>query len=195
MEKLRQISAANQQRAWKVVERSGVIAAWESIGAEVRLLGSLKMDLLMTHRDIDFHIYSAPLSVSESFAAMTRLAENPSIKRIEYTNLVDTKERCLEWHAWYEDEDRQLWQLDMIHIETGSFYDGFFERMADRISALLTDETRDTILRLKYETPATEKIIGASYYQAVIEGGVRSYDELQTWLGKQPASTNEYWTP
>ena len=29
------IARLNQQRAWKVVEDSGVIPAWESIGAEM----------------------------------------------------------------------------------------------------------------------------------------------------------------
>ena len=34
----------------------------------------------MTHRDIDFHIYTSPLELSDSFRAMAKLAENPSIK-------------------------------------------------------------------------------------------------------------------
>ncbi len=39
----------------------------------------------------------------------------------------------------------------MIHTPQGSAYDGYFERVADRIAAVLTDQTRETILRLKYE--------------------------------------------
>lgn len=38
----------------------------------------------------------------------------------------------------------------------GSRYDGYFERVAERISAVLTDEMRLAILKLKYETPDTE---------------------------------------
>ena len=34
----------------------------------------------MTHRDIDFHIYSSPLRLADSFAAMARLAENNRIR-------------------------------------------------------------------------------------------------------------------
>lgn len=48
------IARLNQQRAWKVVEDSGVIPAWESIGAEINLVGSLSTGLLMTHRDLIF---------------------------------------------------------------------------------------------------------------------------------------------
>jgi len=195
MQKIRELSAANQRRARQVVEDSGVVSVWEGIGAEVRLVGSLKTGLLVKHRDIDFHIYSKPLSVGDSFAAMARLAQNPAIKRIEYANGIDTDERCLEWHAWYEDDEQQLWQLDMIHIESGSRYDGYFERMAERLMEILDEESRDTILRLKYETPDSEKINGAYYYQAVIEGGVRSYEELQRWLHSRPVTPGEYWTP
>ena len=48
--------------------------------------------------------------------------------------------------------------MDMIHIREGSRYDGYFEKVAQRISEIMTDEIRETILRLKYETPETEKI-------------------------------------
>ena len=61
--------------------------------------------------------------------------------------------------------------MDMIHIREGSRYDGYFEKVAQRISEIMTDEIRETILRLKYETPETEKIIGVEYYQAVIRDG------------------------
>ena len=43
----------------------------------------------------------------------------------------------------------ELWQMDMIHIQEGSRYDGYFERVAERISAVLTDEMRLAILKLK----------------------------------------------
>ena len=105
------IARLNQQRAWKVVEDSGVIPAWESIGAEINLVGSLSTGLLMTHRDIDFHIYTSSLSLADSFRAMAKLAENTSVKKIECVNLLHTVEACVEWHAWYQDSD-----LSLIHI-------------------------------------------------------------------------------
>ena len=52
-----------------------VIPIWESIGAQVNLVGSLRMGLLMKHRDIDFHIYTSSLSLTDSFRAMAKLAE------------------------------------------------------------------------------------------------------------------------
>ena len=189
------IARLNQQKAWKIVENSGIIQAWESIGAEVNLVGSLRTGLLMKHRDIDFHIYSSSLSLSGSFQAMAKLAENPFIRKIECVNLLHTIEECVEWHAWYQEPDDELWQIDMIHIRKGSHYDGYFEKVAERIGLLLTDETRLAILQLKDETPETEKIIGVEYYQAVIRDGIRNYADFQEWRKLHPVTGVVEWMP
>ncbi len=189
------IARLNQQKAWKIVENSGIIQAWESIGAVVNLVGSLRTGLLMKHRDIDFHIYSSSLSLSGSFQAMAKLAENPFIRKIECVNLLHTIEECVEWHAWYQEPDDELWQIDMIHIRKGSRYDGYFEKVAERIGLLLTDETRLAILQLKDETPETEKIIGVEYYQAVIRDGIRNYADFQEWRKQHPVTGVVEWMP
>lgn len=190
-----EIAKQNQEEAWKVVEKSGVVKAWESIGAEVNLVGSLKTELLMKHRDIDFHIYSSPLTLSDSYQAMAKLAENPNVRKIESVNLLHTVEECVEWHAFYQEPEGELWQLDMIHIRKGSRYDGYFEKVAERISSVLTDETRQAILQLKYDTPETEKVIGVEYYQAVIQDGVRSYPEFEEWRRLHPVTGVVEWMP
>lgn len=190
-----EIAQRNQQKAREIIKATNIISIWEGVGAKINLVGSLPTGLLMKHRDIDFHIYSSPLFLTDSFRAMAALAENPSIKKIECTNLLHTVEACVEWHAWYQDEDNELWQMDMIHIQGGSRYDGYFEKVAERISQVMTDEMRETILRLKYETPEEEKIIGVEYYRAVIEGGVRSYAELEEWRRRHPVTGVVEWMP
>jgi hypothetical protein len=190
-----ELAKRNQQKAWEIIEDTRIVRIWEGIGAKVNLVGSLRTGLLMKHRDIDFHIYTSPLDLSASFRVMAELAENMSIKKIEYTNLLHTAEACIEWHAWYKDMEGELWQMDMIHIQEGSRYDGYFERVAERISAVLTDEMRLAILKLKYETPDTEKIMGVEYYQAVIQDGVRSYPEFEEWRRLHPAVGVVEWVP
>ena len=74
----------------------------------------------------------------------------------------------------------------MIHILKGSYYDGYFEQVAERILAVLTPEIRETILRLKYETPDTEEIMGIEYYQAVIQDGIHDYAAFQNWRKTTP---------
>lgn len=190
-----ELAKRNQQKAWEIIEDTRIVRIWEGIGAKVNLVGSLRTGLLMKHRDIDFHIYTSPLDLSASFRAIAELAENTSVKKIEYTNLLHTAEACIEWHAWYKNMEGELWQMDMIHIQEGSRYDGYFERVAERISAVLTDEMRLAILKLKYETPDTEKIMGVEYYQAVIQDGVRSYPEFEEWRRLHPAVGVVEWMP
>ena len=163
MEHLLELAKRNQERAWEVIRQTDIINIWKSVGAEINLVGSLNMGLLMKHKDIDFHIYTSPFRISDSFQAMARLAENPLIKRIEDGNSLDTEERCVEWHAWFQDPNNELWQIDMIHIVKGSRYDGYFEKMAERITAVLTDETRQAILKLKYETNHGRGILPSSH--------------------------------
>ena len=190
-----ELAKRNQQKAWEIIEDTRIVRIWEGMGAKVNLVGSLRTGLLMKHRDIDFHIYTSPLDLSASFRVMAELAENTSVKKIEYTNLLHTVEACIEWHAWYQDMEGELWQMDMIHIQEGSRYDGYFERVAERISAVLTDEMRLAILKLKYETPDTEKIMEVEYYQAVIQDGVRSYPEFEEWRRLHPVVDVVEWMP
>ena len=194
-ERLIEIAQTNQQRAHEIIQELNLIPLWASIKVEAHLVGSLRMGLLMKHLDIDLHLYSDPVSLADDFRIIARLAQNHRIKQIEYANLLDTEEACLEWHLHYEDPLNQMWQIDMIHILKGSRYDSYFEQMADRIVAALTDETRHTILQLKYETPESEKIMGIEYYQAVLRDGVKNYVEFETWRRQHPITGIITWMP
>lgn len=192
---IERLSMANIEQAWRIIRAGGFFEAWASIGAETHVVGSLRMGLLVKHRDIDLHIYSSELSVPDSFRAVSLLARNTAVKHIEYANLADTEERCIEWHLGYVDDRGEMWQIDMIHILRGSRYDGYFERVADRISAVLTPEMRRAILSLKYTTPDTMHIAGVEYYRAVIAGGVRSYEDFLDWREKNPVTGIIEWLP
>lgn len=194
-ERLIEIAQTNQQRAHEIIQDLNLIPLWASIDVEAHLVGSLRMGLLMKHLDIDLHLYSDPVSLADDFRIIARLAQNHRIKQIEYANLLDTEEACLEWHLHYEDPLNQMWQIDMIHILKGSRYDGYFEQMADRIVTALIDETRHTILQLKYETPESEKIMGIEYYQAVLRDGVKNYAEFETWRRQHPVTGIVTWMP
>ena len=194
-ERLIEIAQINQQRAHEIIQELNLIPLWASINVEAHLVGSLRMGLLMKHLDIDLHLYSDPVSLADDFRIIARLAQNHRIKQIEYANLLDTEEACLEWHLHYEDPLNQMWQIDMIHILKGSRYDGYFEQMADRIVTALIDETRHTILQLKYETPESEKIMGIEYYQAVLRDGVKNYAEFETWRRQHSITGIVTWMP
>lgn len=187
------LAQTNSQKAFAIIEQCQIKQAWQSIGAQINLIGSLKMGLLAKHRDIDFHIYTYTLDIAQSFAAMAQIAKNPKIVHIEYCNLLNEEDSCLEWHAWYRDEEE--WQIDMIHIVQGSKYAGYFEKQAERILAVMSEQQRETILKLKFETPDEIKIAGIEIYQAVIESGITTFDELQQWRANRAQNGIIEWIP
>ena len=68
-------------------------------------------------------------------------------------------------------------------------------RQASPLVTILPPETRQAILKLKYETPDTAKIMGVEYYQAVIQDGVRTYAELEDWKKQHPVTGVIEWIP
>ena len=189
------LAEQNQQAAWELLEDTRIIPAWESIGATVNIIGSLKSSLLMKSRDIDMHIYTDHLNIIESFSVMQELAERLPLKEIQYINGINTEEECIEWHARYEDKEGNTWKFDMIHIRRGSKYDGTVERVTDAIINQLTPEIRQTILQIKYDVPEGVFIPGIEIYHAVFTGGVKTYEELEQWRKTNPLTNSLDWLP
>ncbi|MEI3533763.1 MAG: phosphoglycerate mutase family protein [Alphaproteobacteria bacterium] len=171
----------NETLAHAVILKSGIIPAWKNIGAEINLVGSLKIGTLGKHPDIDFHTYTPELDIRQSFAVMAQIAQNPQARHIEFVNLADTEECCFEWHIWFDDNNGTLWQIDIIQIKRGTKYDGYFEKQAEEIKAAMNEEMRQTIIRLKFETPDNFKIAGIEYYKAVIQDGITNFDDFLKW--------------
>lgn len=187
------IADENQQKAKKVIAESRLEEIWQKYGGKVNLVGSLAMGLLMKHKDIDFHIYTDDLDVAKSFVAIAEFAQSPKVKKIEFANLLDEEDACLEWHAWYEYSANDVWQIDMIHIRKASKYDGYFEKVAEYIKKIMSEEQKKTILKLKYETPDEVKIPGIQYYKAVIKHNIHNYADFEKWCVSNSLSGIELW--
>ena len=189
------LAQQNQSRAWEILKETRIVELWESHGCRVNVIGSLAMGLLVKHLDIDLHVYSTRITEESSFAIVAQIAKNPKVKELRCINGLHTNEHCVAWHIQYEDTDGRLWQIDIINIESNTVYDGYFERMAQRINDILSPEQRNTILSLKYDTHDDEKIHGVEYYQAVIEGKVKTLLELREWIKIHPQTERNYWMP
>mgnify|MGYP006896727782 CR=1 FL=1 len=187
-------SESRQRRAWDIVRRSRLMEIWLTPGRKPcgRLVGDGTYDDAPRHRPACLLLAADRRG---SFAAMARLAEDAAVKKIECRNLLDTDEACIEWHAWYDDGQDGEWQIDIIHILKGSRYDGYFERMAERVKAALTDDTRLAILRLKAGTPENEHVMGVEYYQAVLRDGVRTMADFKRWRAEHPVNGVMEWMP
>lgn len=162
-----ELSQRNIRLGWEVLKESNVVPIWEGIGAKVNIIGSLKTGLMMKSLDIDIHVYTKEISIKDSFDVISSIAQNPSFKEIEYKNLIDTEEECIEWHLIYEDKESRIWKFDIIHILMGTKYDGFVEGVTDSIIKGMTPQRREAILRIKYDMPSDIKIPSIEIYQAV----------------------------
>jgi hypothetical protein len=195
MRNLQKKAESCSARAWSIVHELQIVEHWNAIGAHVNIVGSLRTNLLLNHLDIDFHIYSAPFRIAESFRAVGQIAKNPHIKSVLYQNMLDADDRCLEWHATYVSDADGCWQIDMIHLHPESPYVGVFENVADRIEQVLTPETRRAILAIKDAVPVGEKVMGIRVYQAVIRDGIRNYADFCDWSARNPYSGIITWAP
>lgn len=192
---LHEMSQHIRQSALNVLNDLELVRSCRYVGGEVNIVGSLKTDLMLNHRDIDLHIYTDEPMVEKSFSFMKRIAQNKAVKDIQYKNLLDTKEECIEWHLWYENEERVIWKLDIIHIRKGSYYDGFFEKVTDSIIEKLTPETKEYILQIKYRLGEKSDVPGIQIYQAVLEHGINNYLDFIQWSEKNPVDAVLEWMP
>lgn len=183
-----------QKAALNILEQAQLVELWEGIGAEVHIVGSAKTGLLI-HKDIDVHVYTVEISIQESFLVMAELAKRINLLDIQYRNLLDTEEECIEWHALFKDKNNDLWKLDLIHIRKGSLYDGIVEKVTHTIKEKLTPEIRQTILQIKYQMPTDDIIPGIEVYHAVFEGKVKSYNELIEWRKTNLLIDSLSWRP
>ena len=190
-----ELALHNQQTAWKILEHTGIIPAWERIGATVHLVGSLKSGLLAKSKDIDLHIYTDTLDIAASFSVMQELAGRLFLREVQYKNLIQTEEECIEWHALYEDEELNSWKFDMIHIRRNSKYDGVVENVTTAIMNRLTPEIKKPILQIRCDVPDGILIPGIEIYHAVFTGDVRSYEELEQYRKTNPLINSLDWMP
>ncbi|MEG0795232.1 MAG: phosphoglycerate mutase family protein [Odoribacter sp.] len=190
-----ELAKQNQQNAWKVLEDTGIITEWERIGAIVHLVGSLKSGLLAKSKDIDLHIYTNQVDISESFSVMQKLAKRLSLKEVQYKNMIHTEEECIEWHTLYEDKEMNVWKFDMIHIRKDSKYDGVVENVTAAIIKRLTPEIRERILQIKFDVPDAVIIPSIEIYYAVLTGGIRNYKEFEQWRKSNPLVNSLDWLP
>ena len=194
---IKQISAQFQDKAKQILKESKFIEILERNGLRVNLIGSLRMGLMVNHRDIDLHIYSKDITIESSFQIVSKLAANPNVIETLCINGLNTDEHCVEWHLKYRDKENKIWQFDIIHIEEGSQYDGYFERMDDRICEIMTPLQRDTILNLKYFSSFDNEIQihGVEIYEAVIDKGIEDFGELKEWVKKRRMKEPYFWAP
>lgn len=196
MENLENIAESNLQKAFEIIRELKIEKIYEELNSTCNLVGSVKTGLLMSHLDIDFHVYSDEFSVEKSFNAIAKISQNPKIKEVFYKNLLEEDDMCLEWHLLYEEVPERIWTIDIMHIKNESLYAGVIERVTEKISSVLTEKMKQTILKIKWESERhKEKIFGIDIYQAVIEENIDTFQDFQIWKQNKKDFGISLWEP
>ena len=196
MENLENIAESNLQKAFEIIRELKIEKIYEELNSTCNLVGSVKTGLLISHLDIDFHVYSDEFSVEKSFNAIAKISQNPKIKEVFYKNLLEEDDMCLEWHLLYEEVPERIWTIDIMHIKNESLYAGVIERVTEKISSVLTEKMKQTILKIKWESERhKEKIFGIDIYQAVIEENIDTFQDFQIWKQNKKEVGISLWEP
>lgn len=196
MAEINRISNNNLKKAKEIIEELRIKEICEKRKFTCNLVGSVKTKLLSSHLDIDFHIYSDNFSMENNFNIIAEICKNSKVKEVNYKNLLDKDDMCLEWHLNYEDNESKVWVIDIMYIKNESIYAGMIEKVTDNINRVMTEEMKDRILRIKYESwEKGEKIAGIKIYEAVIDNGVKSYQEFKEWENEKSFDEISLWEP
>ena len=187
-------SSLIHQKAEQLLRDFQIVEMWESIGAEVRTVGSFRSSL-MIDKDIDLHVYTSELDAAKTFQALTPLLGDSRVIKCKYINGADTDEHCLEWHLRLADDSGEEWTIDMIQILAGTKYAGVMEDVAEAVIDAATPEIRKRILVLKNACPDGVKICGIEYCKAVIDDRVTSWPEFMAWRENNPPDSLMDWKP
>lgn len=196
MDKINNLSNQNLAKARQIIEELRIKEIWESLDSTCNLVGSVRTGLLLNHLDIDFHTYSDDFSIETSFKAISKISKNPKIKEISYKNLLNAEDMCLEWHLSYEENPDRIWTIDIIHIKNESPYAGMIERVTEKIKAALTEEFKQIILGIKWQCEqGKEKIPAIEVYEAVMDDGIKNFEEFRKWKKSRKNDAISIWEP
>lgn len=133
--------------------------------------------------------------IEDGFEILRDCALRPRVKKARFANELHGPDQGLYWQLRYLHDDGQLWKIDMWSLRRD--HPGPAARdMVEPIRAALTDERRRAILEIK------EQIVmrGLSYpsvhvYRAVIDVGLRSFDEFEAWFAHSADEGLIDWKP
>lgn len=194
MDDLIRIAEMRRQRALDILESLGLFDLWRKFGEPV-LVGAVAQGLVQS-LDIDMEVYSGNPEIWQGFEVMGRAASRPGVTGVQFVNALDTPDRGLYWALSFMDTLGENWKIDCWHVGHDHPDAHCAERFAKAVSGVLTDDSRQTILKLKVELRATGGARGIDICRAVIQGGVRDAAGYRQWAAAKPPEPGMvYWRP
>ena len=178
-----------QAEADRVLADLGLPGLLHRAGRPVQV-GSAVMGL-MVWRDVDFNVLCDPLSVERVFEVGRALAAHPRIANLRYSNETGRfnrtglpQDEALYWGVRYRTDAGEEWKLDLWFLPHDSYRPEI--TLLKSLPPRLTGETRLAILWLKDVwhrlRPYRDTVLSIDIYDAVIEHGVRTPAEFDSYL-------------
>jgi hypothetical protein len=194
LSKIFQRAAVRKRRAEEILHDLQLIELWSLYGRPV-VVGAMAYDLMVAP-DIDLEIYCLKPDVQHGFKVLAKCALDEHVIRTRFANHLNKDDQAFFWQIEYKDDEDCIWEIDMWSAaETYALPRG--EALIAPLKSALTPELRKIILGLKEELYMSElrPCTSIYLYQAVLEGGVRTVDELVNWLASNKTAKITSWKP
>ena len=172
-----------------------LIERWSKVG-QVRQMGAVASNLVVS-RDVNYEVFTdgAP-SIAAGFRVLAELAEHPRVTSTRFRNALHTPDQGLYWQLRYTGDDRQVWKVDIWTLAAD--HPGPLSAwLVEPMPRALNDERCTAILLFKEARAAgvVRAFASIDLYRAVIEGGARTPDELDRYLGPEYEPKLTSWAP
>ncbi len=190
------LERANQrlQVARYILSQLQLLERWSHFGDPV-IVGAMAYGLMVAP-DIDLEVYCDDPKIESGFEVLKACAQHPRVRKARFSNRLDPPDMGLYWQLRYLHEDGEEWKVDMWSVRRD--HPGpTSKELVVPIRQALTNQNRAIILGLKEQarlSPGSN--CGSIYiYQAVLEDGVRTWEELRGWLERNPTEGLTAWQP
>ena len=172
-----------RQQALELAADLKLVERWSRVG-QVQQVGAVAYGLVVS-RDLDYEVFTdGTPSIAAGFEALAQLAHHPRVTSTRFRNALHTPDQGLYWQVRCTGNDTHEWKVDLWTLAAdhpGPLSAWLVEPMRRAVN----DEQRKAILLLKEARApgAVRAIASIDIYRAVIDGGVRTPDELGRYLG------------
>jgi len=185
---------ARLRRAQEILADLDLLERWRAFGHPV-VVGAVAYGLVVAP-DIDVEVYCRSLRIEDGFEVLKACAGRPHVTEVRFANHLAGPDQGYYWRVGYRHPDGQDWKIDtwsVAHDHPGPRGANLVEPMR----RALTTETRRRILAIKEEALGVPSFQCPSIhvYRAVLEDGVRTFAELQTWLERTCPMGLTAWRP
>ncbi len=188
-------AAERRQQALDIAADLQLVERWSRVG-EVHQVGAVAYDLVVS-RDLDYEVFtSGTPSIAAGFRVLAELAEHPRVRTARFRNALNTSDQGLYWQLRCTNDRGHEWKVDLWTL-SADHPGPLSARLVEPMRRTLNDELRSAILLLKEAraTGSTRDVASIDLYRAVIDGGARTPEELDSFLGPgyEPRLTG--WVP